>query len=296
MITRGSKFFFGAAAVTLASALLYGFLTGASANGGVISVFSDGGLVNSIVGPLTFGWKGWVGEHIGYSALMGATAVLLGLGGFATAFRDGDAEATAAASGLSAAPPVLRPSGLSFWPLVTAIAAGAAMVGLAVDPLYFVVGVVLLVVAAFCWTVRAWAERASGDPDSNREFHHQLLDPLEIPIVSALAAGVIVLCVSRVLLAISKLGATLLIIGLATVVFAVAVALARGPQIRRSVVVGVVVVGGLALLGAGIAGGIAGTRDFEEHGSEESSGLPIGDSAAAPTAVLNGPAGPGSGS
>lgn len=296
MITRGSKFFFGAAAVTLASALLYGFITGASEHGGVIAVFSDGGLVDSFVGPLTLGWKGWVGEHIGYSVLMGATAVLIGLGGFATAFRDGDAEATAAASGLSSAPPVLRPNGLSFWPIVTAIAAGASMIGLAVDPLYFVVGVVLLVVAGFCWTVRAWAERASGDQEANREFRHQLLDPLEIPIVSVLAAGVVVLCVSRILLAISKVGATFLIIGLAIVVFAIAVALAKAPKIRRSVVVGVVVVGGLALLGAGIAGGIAGPRDFEHHGSEESSGLPIDDSAAAPAAVLNGPAGPGSGS
>ena len=43
MITRDSRFFFGAAAISeCCSALLYGFLTGASDHGGVVPVFRDG--------------------------------------------------------------------------------------------------------------------------------------------------------------------------------------------------------------------------------------------------------------
>jgi uncharacterized membrane-anchored protein len=288
VITRGSKFFFGAAAVAYLCALVYGFLTGAAQHGGVFAVFSDGNVVNSVVGPISFGWKGWVGEHIGYSVLMGAAAAFLGLGGFATAFRDGDAEATAAISGTTNAPPVLRPEGLSYWPVVAAVGAGTAMVGLAVDPVYFVVGLVILAVAGFSWTVRAWAERTSGDRDANREYRNQLMDPLEIPVVSALVAVIVVLAVSRLLLAIPKLSATLVIIIVAAVIFSVAMFLAQRPQLKRSVVVGIVVVGSLALLGAGIAGGIAGQREFEKHGSEESGAPAPDDSVAAVAGVLNG--------
>ena len=76
MITRGSKFFYAAAVVGFVTAIVYGFLTGAAAHSGVIGVFQDGDVVNSIVGPLTFGWKGWVGDHVGYSVLMGFAAVM----------------------------------------------------------------------------------------------------------------------------------------------------------------------------------------------------------------------------
>ena len=55
MITRGSKFFYAAAVVGFVTAIVYGFLTGAAAHSGVIGVFQDGDVVNSIVGPLTFG-------------------------------------------------------------------------------------------------------------------------------------------------------------------------------------------------------------------------------------------------
>jgi len=58
MITRGSKFFYGAAAFGLIAAFFYGFITNAASDGGVISVVSGGGgIVDSVVGPLTLGWK-----------------------------------------------------------------------------------------------------------------------------------------------------------------------------------------------------------------------------------------------
>lgn len=295
MITRGSKFFFGAALVAYLGALVYGFITGAAAHGGVFQVFSDGGVVNSVVGPISFGWKGWVGEHVGYSVLMGSAAALLGLGGFATAFRDGDAEATAAVTGVPTAPPVLRPAGLSIWPVVVALGAGMVIVGLALDPAYFVVGLAVLAVAGFSWTVRAWAERASGDEEANRRFRNELMDPLEIPVLSALLIAIVVLAVSRLLLAIPKLSATIVVIVVAAAIFGASLFLAQRPQLKRSVVAGIIVVGALALLGAGIAGGIAGQRDFEHH-DEESLGVTSTDSAAAVGAVLNGPTGlaPGS--
>lgn len=295
MITRGAKFFLGAAALSYVCALVYGFITGAAQHGGVLAVFSDGSVVNSVVGPISFGWKGWVGDHVGYATFLGAAATFGALGGFAQAFRDGDAEAVAQVEHVSHVQAPLRPVGLSYWPLITAFGAGMVIIGLAVDPLFFVVGLVVLAVAGVSWTVRAWAERTSGDQEANREFRHQLMDPLEIPVVTALVALVVVLCVSRLLLALPKISATFVIIGLAVVVFVIALLLAQRPHMKRSVVVAVLLVGGAALLGAGIAGAIAGQREFEKHGAGES-GAPAGDSAAVHAAVLNDLAGPRSGS
>ena len=130
MITRGSKFFYGAAAVAFLTALVYGFVTGASANGGVLNVFSDGNVVNSIIGPISFGWKGWVGDQVGYSILMGFAGVMVVIGGMTSIFRDGSPEALAELQGatvekgeITGARVDLRvetPQGLSFWPVLAA--------------------------------------------------------------------------------------------------------------------------------------------------------------------------------
>jgi len=271
MITRGSKFFYAAAVVGFVTAIVYGFLTGAAAHSGVIGVFQDGDVVNSIVGPLTFGWKGWVGDHVGYSVLMGFAAVMAALGGFSTAFRDGSADVLVAMDGRDPAtatnPPVLTPVGLSYWPMAGAFGVAVSVVGLAVDTTLFWVGVVLLAIVMVSWTVRAWAERATGDQGTNRELRHDLMDPLEVPVLSVLTLAVIVLCISRLLLAIPQETAVFMIIMAAIIVFVMAFILASRPELTRTVVVSVLLVGGVVIIAAGIAGGVAGEQTGEEHGA-----------------------------
>lgn len=289
MITRGSKFFYAAAIVGFVSAIVYGFLSGAAAHSGVIGVFSDGDVVNSIVGPLTFGWKGWVGDHVGYSVLMGFAAVMAALGGFTTAFRDGSPDVLVEMEGGDPAtatnPSVLLPVGLSYWPLVGAFGVGIATVGLAVDTILFWVGVIVLAIVVVSWTVRAWAERATGDQAANRELRHDLMDPLEVPVLAVLTLAVIVLCVSRLLLALPQAASVYVIIVAAVVVFVLAFVLAGRPELKRSVVVAVLLVGGVVIIGAGIAGGIAGEQHVgEEHGAGISPAVVV-DSATGPAAV-----------
>ena len=271
MITRGSKFFYAAAVVGFVTAIVYGFLTGAAAHSGVIGVFQDGDVVNSIVGPLTFGWKGWVGDHVGYSVLMGFAAVMAALGGFSTAFRDGSADVLVAMDGRDPAtatnPPVLTPVGLSYWPMAGAFGVAVSVVGLAVATTLFWVGVVLLAIVMVSWTVRAWAERATGDQGANRELRHDLMDPLEVPVLSVLTLAVIVLCISRLLLAIPQEVAVYMIIMAAIIVFVMAFILASRPELTRTVVVSVLLVGGVVIIAAGIAGGVAGEQTGEEHGA-----------------------------
>lgn len=270
MITRGSKFFYAAAVVGFVAAIVYGFISGAAAHNGVLGVFEKGDVVNSIVGPLTFGWKGWVGDHVGYSLFMGFAAIMAALGGFTTAFRDGSPDVLVQMEGRDPAtatnPPVVTPVGLSYWPLVGAFGVGVTVVGLAVDPVLFVVGLILLTIVVVSWTVRAWAERATGDDAANRELRHDLMDPLEVPVLSVLTLAVVVLCISRLLLALPQSAAVYVIIVAAAVVFGVAFLLAGRPELKRSVVVAVLLVGGVVVLAAGIAGGVAGTHAGEESG------------------------------
>lgn len=270
MITRGSKFFFAAAVIGYLSALLYGFATGASDHGGVIAVFTDGAVVDSVVGPITFGWKGFVGEHIGYTVLMSFAAAMAVMGGFTSATRDADAESLAELEGIDAvalaAPSV--PAGHSWWPLLGALGVGMVVVGLVFSNLLLWGGVAVLVAAAVEWTAKAWSERATDDAADNAEYRSRLLQPVEVPVASALIIAVVAVAISRVLLAVPKSAAVYVIIGLAVLVFAVANLLARRPELKGRVLSTVVVVSILVILVAGVAAGMAGSRDIEEHHGE----------------------------
>jgi len=292
MITRGSKYFFGAAAVAYVTALVYGFLTGAAANGGVIDVFSNGGLVNSLVGPISFGYKGWVGEQVGYSVLMGFTGVMVILGGFTSVFRDGSPEGLAQLQGATVERGeiigarvdlrVVTPQGLSLWPMLTAFSTGTVIVGLAVSTPLFLIGCFGLVIAGVEWTVKAWSERATGDPVANQAIRDHLMHPLEVPIGATLVIVGVIFAMSRILLAVSKLGAVYFIIIFASVIFAAAIALANRQHLTRSMMVGALLVFGLLVIAGGIVGGVAGPREKEDHSEE---------SLAAATSVVDGPTG-----
>jgi hypothetical protein len=263
MITRGSKFYFGAGAFGVLAALLDGFLTGAADHGGVLTVFREGGVVDSLVGPLSLGWKGWVGEQVGYAVLLGFGVVMFALGGFTTAFRDADAEALAQIDGIDVAelPPASPPWGLSYWPLLAAVSAGLVVVGLAFSQLFFYVGIVGLLVAGFEWTVRSWSEHATGDPELNSEYRGRLIGPLEVAVGAVLVIAVVGLAVSRVLLAVPKVGAVFVIIGLAALIFGLANLLSRRAESLRSVLLWVLIVGGLVLIVAGVVAEVVGPRD-----------------------------------
>lgn len=284
MITRGSKFYFTAAIVGLLSALVYSFITAASDQGGVLSVFSDGGVVGSIVGPMTLGWKGAVGEHVGYVTLMTFGAVMALLGAITTATRDADAESLAQLAGIEVSdlPEPAVPVGLSWWPMLCALGTGIAVVGATYSTLMMWGGVVVVGAGVLEWTAKSWSERAAGDVATNSENRNRLFQPVEVPIAAVLVIGVVAVAVSRVLLAVPKESAVYLIIALAAVVFVIANLLARRPDLTGRVLGTVVVVSLLVIIVAGIAGGVAGTRDIEEHHGDSA------EEGAAPAGLPNG--------
>ena len=53
-------------------------------------------------------------------------------------------------------------------------------------------GLVVLAVTAVEWAVRAWAERATGDPEVNRGYPQRLIAPFEIPVLAVLVIAFLV--------------------------------------------------------------------------------------------------------
>lgn len=253
MITTGSKLFYALAALLAVAAVVYGYSTG----GGE-------------VGPLSVGYKGAVGDHLGYGILLAGAAASALAGFLTTAFRDADPDVGAAMLGVDAPPAVPRTSA-SYWPVVGAFGVALLIVGLVLNNVFFVAGLIALAAVAVEWTMQAWADRATGDPAVNREIRNRIMLPIEVPVAGALIVGVVVLGYSRVFLAVSKLGAVWVALAIAATIFVVGTVLSVRPRIRTDLVAGLLAVAAVVTIGAGIFGAVAGERDFEHpaEGGEE---------------------------
>lgn len=252
MTTTGSKWFFGLSIILFVLAAAYGWTTGG--NG---------------LGPLTLGYKGGVGDHLGYGLLVASAVVSLGFGVLTTAIRDAEAVAVAQVAGRDTVPPV-TPAGTSYWPPVAAFGLALVVIGLVSEPVFVVFGLVVVGIALLEWTVQAWADRATGDPETNRRIRNRLMNPIEFPVGGVLGAAVVVFALSRVFLALSADSAVWVGVGCATVILLGGALFAARPRISSNVVVGVLFVVAVAVLAVGIAATFAGTREFEEHEGEGS--------------------------
>lgn len=252
MFTWGSKFFIGMMGGAFGGAIAYGLVTG----GGPVGVISSG-------------YKGGVGDHVGYSILIMA-GVALGLMGFISILvRDGDAEVMAARAGVATVPPVQQPADPSYWGAIAAFGVGALIIGLALSPIFYVLGIAALAVTTLMWSVQAWADRATGDAEANRIVRGRVLGPIELPMLSMLAIAAVAIGVSRVFLAASKTGATVAGTIFTVFVFGTAVLMSK-VDLKRNVVNGIVALGALAILAGGIVGAAIGERSFEHHGDDHS--------------------------
>lgn len=267
MFKTGSKFLYGLAGFGYVAAIAY-----AAATNGHKLLSMD-----SLLGPLTLGYKGYVGEHVGFSILVGLSMVSLFLGIFLSALRDSDAEAAAQVVGLETVPEVVPPTTVNYWPIVGGFSAAAVVLGLAVGPELFVLGLVGLTIVTVEWAVRAWADRATGDPEVNRGIRNRMMYPVEIPVGAVLGIAVLVLAVSRILLALPKVGSDLIFALVPLAIIVIGSLFVLKPKLSQSVIAGIILVGGLAILAGGVAAAIAG-----EHKSDTETEKGAGRSSIAP--------------
>lgn len=265
MIKTGSKFFYALAGLALVAAVLYAGFTGDHKLG-----------MDTLLGPLTFGWKGYVGEHVGYSILMGVMAVSLALGIFFSVARDTDAEQAAKLLDLPSAPGAAVPVSVNYWPTIGAVSFGCLALGLAVGPVLFVIGIVGVFASLIEWTVRAWADHATGDAELNRSLRAALLGPFELPIGGVLVIGGIVLGMSRILLALPKVGSIAVFGAVPAVILGIGALVALKPKLSHSVIAGMIAAAALALLIGGTVSAVVGERDHHSEGETEHSSAPMG--------------------
>ena len=90
------------------------------------------------------------------------------------------------------------------------------------------------------------------------------MSPVEIPAIGALVIGGFLLSLSRVLLAVPENGSRVIAIAVAAAILLLAFLIAYRPKVGSSVLATLLALGAVALIAAGIAGGVAGERTIEK--------------------------------
>ena len=268
MITTAAKWFFGLGLVSFVLAVVYGYSTGGNR-----------------LGPLTAGYYGGVGDHLGYTLLLTTAigAALLGLTAVVT--RDADPRALAEVAGTDVAPAAVAPAYPSLWPLVGAFGAALVVLGLVISNVMFIIGAFVLIAVVIEWMVLAWSDHATGDAETNHLLRRRIMAPFEVPLAGFLLAGGAVVAFSRILLTSSSLGAVGVAIGIGVVVLAVGTLVALRPNLSHDTVIGVLCVLALGVVVAGVASAARGERfiePHEEHHAEEEGDEPEGNTALTP--------------
>ena len=235
MFTTGSKWFLGLGVGALVLACAYGWTTGG--NG---------------LGPVTFGYKGGVGDHLGYALLLSIAAVAFLLGLLAVAIRDADSSAVAQVAGTETAPVVPAPSYGAYWPALGAFALAVTLLGLVISNVLFIVGFILMLAVGVEWMVLTWSDRATGDPALNHQLRARMMAPFEIPLAAVLIGGGMIAALSRVFLALTEHGAVGAAIGGGTVVFVLGIILATRPKLSANLVAAVLTVAAIGVVAGGV--------------------------------------------
>lgn len=274
MFTPGVRLFAGLAVFGLVGMILTGFSTCFPADWSwtppQLHCQGDQGVVDSVLGPLTGGWKGGVGNHFVYGIFVAVFLVSTAMAGLLAAFRDADPESLAEVAHVDTAPVVEPPRHASYWPMLAAFAAGTTVVGLAVNTALFLAGVFALVLIGMEWAVRTWAENATGDPTLNEEYRERLAGVLEIPGLAVVAIGAFVMAGSRVFLAVDATAAVIIAGAASFFLLLGFTLLAYYPRAGKSVASIFVLLAGIIVIGSGIFAAAIGERDFEEHHGETS--------------------------
>ncbi len=236
MVNTGSRFWFGVVALGVVGSLVY--------------LFSSGG---ELYGTLVLAFTAVAGVVLGITSI---------------ALRDGDVALAGAGAGPPAEQRPVSTRLAAAWPALAALGAGVCMIGLAIGGGLFYVGLAILGVTLVEWMVQSWAERSTADAEVNQRLRNRVMFPVEIPALALIGIAVAVLAFSRVLLAVSKTGSTVVAIVVATVILGIGVLLNARPKVSASFLAVIVVLGAAGLLGSGIVAAVVGEREFEAHESE----------------------------
>jgi plastocyanin len=153
----------------------------------------------------------------------------------------------------------------SGWPLVAAAALTILAVGAATDAPTAYMGLIAVGLASLGWFAKAWTDHPTWTPRINQRVTGRLVDPLGFPVAGFVTAAFVAITLSRVLLAVSLDVAPWIALAVALLILLGCFWIASRPGVRSSALIGLAAVGGLFLVGAGIAGATQGERTFHPH-------------------------------
>lgn len=263
VLTPGFKLFGGIAVVAFVGAFVFA-VGGNFAN-------TDQGLIDSVVGPLTFGWKGGVGSQLGYALLLGTAVGSGAVAGMIQAFRDADPESQAEVTQVEVRPLTAIPHGASYAPIAVALAGVGLLIGLAASTPLAMASAFVIAATAVVWTTRAWANRATDDDATNSAMYERLMEPWRVPVMSVVIVAIVVLGVSRLLLATTKTGSVVVFVLIAIAFFGITALIASRPRMPRNALALLILLTVLIVLGSAIAGLVVGQREFKDYSKYPSS-------------------------
>ncbi len=232
MITTGAKFWYGLTFFSLIAAVVYFVSTS--------------------------------GEEFGAVILVAVTVSSFILGTTCAATRDCDL-GTPGGRKLEVGVLPRRSAGPAPWPVLGAIGAAVSIVGLAGGNALFYVGIAIIAAVLAEWMVQGWAERSTYDAEYNRDLRNRVMYPIEFPVLAAATIALVVISFSRILLALSKTGSTVISIVVAATILAVAFLIAARPRLSANLLSFVLAIAALGLIAGGITSAVVGERKVEKH-------------------------------
>lgn len=220
------------------------------------------------------------------TALLILGAVASGLLGLTALAAVGPGDRASALVGIQSPLAGRAPQG-SLAPMLLAGGAAVAGIGMVLGPVAYVLGGVVALFGAISWFITSWREHPAYVPTSSQRLSDRLGAPIGMPVLVLLLIGFIVVCVSRILLAVSKDGSVVVAGVAALLVITGGVTLAARPRLDKRLLGGLAALAVVALVVVGIVGQAKGERKFGEgegHG-EAAVETPVAGSEPAGTEV-----------
>lgn len=155
----------------------------------------------------------------------------------------------------------------SNYPALAALAIGLLAAGAALDGSLILLGIVVGLIALFSWFGQTWREHPSWTQEMTDRLNDRFVVPFGLPGTIFLLAGIGVISLSRLFLAVSRDAAPAIGIVVAFVLLGGFYLLSTRDVGRPAVATLATVAVGL-VLAAGVAGALKGERTFHEEGGE----------------------------
>ncbi|HVF32209.1 MAG TPA: cupredoxin domain-containing protein [Acidimicrobiales bacterium] len=215
-----------------------------------------------------FGYVVGTADRVGFTNLVaaGLAAFALGIVAFAFVPREPLAVAVDEPAGPRPAD-ATDVAGSSNWPVLAALAVGLVAAGAALEPSLILLGVVVGLIAMFSWFGQVWREHPSWTPAMTDRLNERFVVPFGLPLTIFLLAGIGVVSLSRLFLAVSAEAAPIIGIVIAFALLG-AFYLLSTKQVGRPALATLATVGIGLVLAAGVAGALKGEREFHHEGGE----------------------------